>query len=634
MLSSSRSQLSLAGLLCMLVGTLVYSNTLHCGIVYDDEPAIMKNRDLRPQANWIDLFYHDFWGTVITNPTSHKSYRPLCVATFRLNYLMAELEPMGYHLVNILLHGVVCYLYVHLVSLVCSQVWPALIAGLLFAVHPIHTEAVAGLVGRTELLSAIFFSLSFMAYHRAYTRGMRWVGVSVCLMVCSVLSKEQGVTVVAVCTVHDLFIQHRNTPSSTVHLLHSIFSNRKSLPSWFPAFVKRMCIIATVTMALLVLRITLVGGAPKIFHENINPPLSLSWPWRQLSWSHLVAVNSWLALCPSPLTADWRFGAVPLTLSLAHPHNLHTLLTLLTLTGLTTFALYRRWGTVLFGLSLLVFPYVPASNLFFPVGFVVAERVLYLPSMGLCLLAAHGLWKLHNHFNSIILRSTLKLSFILLLVTFATKTYTRNKDWESNVTLYSAGVKVNSRHGVFLTNLGIEHGRLRNFSFAEKLYRRTMLEAPLHSRGFSNFGGLMEALKRYDEAEQAFRTAIRLGKQDSTGTKVIETLEFLLDKIILRNNDRYGDAVELVDQALSNYPSYGKLYNLKGIYLQRQGRSKAAIELLQTAININFITAQGLYHLGLAYTDTGDKRRAVEAFKAALSMDPTYKDAATKLKHL
>ena len=143
MLSSSRSQLSLAGLLCMLVGTLVYSNTLHCGIVYDDEPAIMKNRDLRPQANWIDLFYHDFWGTVITNPTSHKSYRPLCVATFRLNYLMAELEPMGYHLVNILLHGVVCYLYVHLVSLVCSQVWPALIAGLLFAVHPIHTEAVS-----------------------------------------------------------------------------------------------------------------------------------------------------------------------------------------------------------------------------------------------------------------------------------------------------------------------------------------------------------------------------------------------------------------------------------------------------------------------------------------------------------
>ena len=78
----------------------------------------------------------------MTSKTSHKSYRPLCVATFRLNYLLNELQPMGYHLVNVLLHGAVCYLYVQLCGVVFSQVWPALIAGLLFAVHPIHTEAV------------------------------------------------------------------------------------------------------------------------------------------------------------------------------------------------------------------------------------------------------------------------------------------------------------------------------------------------------------------------------------------------------------------------------------------------------------------------------------------------------------
>ena len=74
---------------------------------------------------------------------SHKSYRPLCVATFRLNYLLHELQPMGYHLVNVFLHSAVCYLYVQLCGVVFSAVWPALIAGLLFAVHPIHTEAVS-----------------------------------------------------------------------------------------------------------------------------------------------------------------------------------------------------------------------------------------------------------------------------------------------------------------------------------------------------------------------------------------------------------------------------------------------------------------------------------------------------------
>ena len=157
-----------AAILCAAVAVVIYWNTLQCGICYDDEPAIKKNKDLRPSVtSWFDLFKHDFWGADITSSTSHKSYRPLTVATFRLNYMLHELEPLGYHLVNVLLHSAVVYLYVLLCGAVFSQVWPALIAGLLFAVHPVHTEAVAGLVGRTELLSGIFFCLAFLTYRQA-----------------------------------------------------------------------------------------------------------------------------------------------------------------------------------------------------------------------------------------------------------------------------------------------------------------------------------------------------------------------------------------------------------------------------------------------------------------------------------
>ena len=133
-----------AGAVCALVGLLMYVNTLDCGMVFDDEPAIKWNQDLRPHSPWSNLLWHDFWGSSLRdNPNTHKSYRPLCVATFRLNYLLHELQPMGYHLVNVLLHSAVCYLYVQLCGVVFSAVWPALIAGLLFAVHPIHTEAVS-----------------------------------------------------------------------------------------------------------------------------------------------------------------------------------------------------------------------------------------------------------------------------------------------------------------------------------------------------------------------------------------------------------------------------------------------------------------------------------------------------------
>ena len=131
-----------AAQLCALLGFLVYCNSLALHFCLDDEAAIIDNPDLRSNASWLGLFKNDFWGKLISEQDSHKSYRPLTVATFRLNYMLHELQPLGYHLVNVLLHSAVCYLYVLLCGVVFSDVWPALIAGLLFAVHPIHTEAV------------------------------------------------------------------------------------------------------------------------------------------------------------------------------------------------------------------------------------------------------------------------------------------------------------------------------------------------------------------------------------------------------------------------------------------------------------------------------------------------------------
>ena len=128
---------------CAALAGLLYLSSLDCDLVFDDMAAIKKNQDLRPSTGWVNLLYNDYWGQPMDYQYSHKSYRPLTVATFRLNYMLHELQPLGYHLVNVLLHSAVCYLYVLLCGVVFREVWPALIAGLLFAVHPIHTEAVS-----------------------------------------------------------------------------------------------------------------------------------------------------------------------------------------------------------------------------------------------------------------------------------------------------------------------------------------------------------------------------------------------------------------------------------------------------------------------------------------------------------
>ena len=238
--------------------------------------------------------------------------------------------------------------------------------------------------------------------------------------------------------------------------------------------------------------------------RNVNPALYLDTPHRQLSWLYLCFVNSWLLLNPFHLGADWRFGAVPLITSLADLHNLLTILTLAAVTVLCIFAIKeneRRRKIALVGLALTLFPYLPASNLFFPVGFVVAERVLYLPSMGFCMLVGYGAWCVIQSVRNVALRAAIVLFLVCLLALQAGRTVLRNQDWESNLSLYTSGARFNPDNGVMLTNLGIEHGRLKNYSFAERLYRRSIKVAPTHSRGYGNLGGLMEALKKYDEAE-------------------------------------------------------------------------------------------------------------------------------------
>lgn len=101
--------------------------------------AIVKNSDLLPSTPWSNVLFNDFWGTPLTHSGSHKSYRPLCVTSFRINYYVGGLNPFGYHVVNVLLHTTVCWLVVILSYTLVHAHFPSLVAGLLFAVHPIHT---------------------------------------------------------------------------------------------------------------------------------------------------------------------------------------------------------------------------------------------------------------------------------------------------------------------------------------------------------------------------------------------------------------------------------------------------------------------------------------------------------------
>lgn len=127
--------------------------------------AILSNEDVNSKNAFSNLWQNDFWGTPLASTNSHGSYRPLCVLTFRLNYWLFGYRPWGYHLTNVILHTITTGLVLKLGKILLPQN-AARFGSLLFAVHPVHTEAVAGIVGRADVISCIFFILTVLCYIR------------------------------------------------------------------------------------------------------------------------------------------------------------------------------------------------------------------------------------------------------------------------------------------------------------------------------------------------------------------------------------------------------------------------------------------------------------------------------------
>ncbi|GFT01141.1 protein O-mannosyl-transferase TMTC4 [Nephila pilipes] len=129
------------------ISIICYGNSINGEFVFDDSEAVINNSDLKPETPLSNIFKNDFWGTKLTHNSSHKSYRPLTVLTFRLNYFVTGLHPFSFHLVNILLHGTVSTLVFRVMSSLLHKILEneapkaAFLSALLFSVHPIHTES-------------------------------------------------------------------------------------------------------------------------------------------------------------------------------------------------------------------------------------------------------------------------------------------------------------------------------------------------------------------------------------------------------------------------------------------------------------------------------------------------------------
>ncbi|XP_003699417.1 transmembrane O-mannosyltransferase targeting cadherins 2 [Megachile rotundata] len=643
---------------CALVATALYCNTLQAGFVYDDRRAILTNPDLLSSTPWSRLLENDFWGTPLNDKGSHGSYRPLCVATFRLNHLLGGLEPWGYHLVNVALHAACTVLVVK----VARKVLPGrnnlghAITGFLFAVHPIHSEAVAGIVGRADLLACLLTLSAFLAYcvHCEQTRSPFPLLLAIVSSTLATLAKETGISSLALCLLWELCRGE---------------SNRKANCGLTRS---RSIGILSGSLALLVLgRLRITGTRPE-FASADNPtarhPSRLT---RGLTFLYLPAASARMLLCPSTLSFDWSMDAVPRITTFTDARNLESVCLYAALivtsawavrtlrrpireTSLSLVQAYHRsvssrcpvcagrrtggchtdgcraannnnnspfgechcakransgsptsWSTCFAGrrtaaisvaasLGFLVLPFLPASNLFFYVGFVIAERILYLPSVGACLImgaAISGCYRIARRYGSRRRGRAVLLATVVLLCLMSAKTLLRNADWYDEESLYRSALHVNP------------------------------------PKAYGNLGSVLSAQGRVAEAEEAFVQALRYRPN-------MADVHYNLG-ILQQGRKNYDAAILSYQRAIQYRPSLAQAYVNLGATLASVGRETEAAAVLRAGASLDgsglkdkraheAARVQALLQLGVLYADQGRLQRALSAYREALHALPDH----------
>jgi protein O-mannosyl-transferase len=530
----------------------VYGFTLGFGFVFDDHLQVERNPWLR-SAEGLRLFLtRPFWGfNREQGPLGSNYYRPVFGAFDSLLVHLYGLDPTAFHAASVALHLAVCLL----VALGARRLIggdgataAALAAGLLFAVHPAHAEAVAWAGGQPDLLAAVFALIAVLAYLKVKDAGGRfWIGPLAYLLAC--MAKETGVATVLVLVVVEATEWRREG----------------SLGLAIRRAAARLAPYGLALALYLGLRIHALGSfAPRNYGVTSSAAGAVAYG------GALLARYLGFLVFPFPAKV---LAVVPVP----------PLLSFTTLAGLAAA------GAVLVGLAVTAWRGLGRREIVLPLAFIFAfllpvlradaiggsnfaERYLYLPSVGFVWLV--GL--LASRLARAPARRILAVAGLTAIAALGVAAAMRAAIFRNDRTLFAAAVRENPGSEIAHNNLGMALYAQGHLKEAEREYREALRLLPAAVAPLANLAVLEERQGDIPAARKAFEETLR-----RLPTHAIAAVH--LARLSLVEKDRAGAAHRLDALFASGGESYDALTERAGLWLQ-EGRADAAVPLLEKAV--------------------------------------------------
>lgn len=585
-----RSAFAAPALAAALAGA-VSAGTLGGALLYDDVPDIVRNRFVR-EHDVVGIFTGPSWATWVG--IGDAGFRPVTTLTFTLNHLVHGLEPAGYHAVNVLLHAAATAVLVVVVGGILVRPGAALVAGLLFAVHPVHTEAVAAVVGRADVLSMLF-GLGCWWMVRGGGSGAWWTLAGAASLVLALLSKETAVALVGVVALSDLGAGRRTGLREVV---------RRRWPTW--------AALAAAAAAALAWRSVVLrgsgGGITPFDNVVAGEPLLARIPTTLAVAARYVEKLVW----PVRLSADYSYRQIDLA-GWTDPYCIAGAL-LFVVGGVAGVLSFRRDPDAWSGFVLLAVPLLGVLGLtFLALGPTMAERLLYLPSAGFCVLGAVLLHALAARGR--LARRAAWAAVAALLVTGSALTVARNAVWRDPEVFFPTMVADAPRSARAHRELGTFYAETGRTEEAVAALRTSLGIRPNPATAY-NLGNVLAGARRYDDAIAAYHLALSLRPD------FVEAMANLATSYGEKGDD--ASAVRWFEQALAARPGVPRFHMNFANTLQRLGRLEDAARHYGVAVAGAPNDAAIRYNYGVCLERLGDLAAAVRQYEAAIAIEPRW----------